>query len=78
MLLSMRSQMLTAQTIIAQLQRRKIRRKYADVSADAPVQNQRDTETEGSTCQLVVQPMDNIHISLKSICLLWTLCYLIL
>jgi len=35
---------------------------YDYVSADAPVQNQRDTETEGSTCQLVVQPMDDIHI----------------
>jgi len=41
-LLSLRSQMLNAQIIIAQLQRRKIRRKYADGLADAPVQNQRD------------------------------------
>jgi len=55
--------MLTAKTIIAQLQRRKIKRKYADGSADAPVQNQCDTETEGSTCQLVVQPMDDIDIN---------------
>jgi len=48
-LLSLRSQILTAQTIIAQLQRCKIRRKYADGSADAPVQNQGESEIEGST-----------------------------